>query len=442
MTPKSPDNSSQLFQSRLEQILNPDHALVRLACKMDWSALEDELAVCYSDEMGRPGCSTRLLVGLHYLKYAFDESDESVVERWLENPYWQYFCGYQYMKHECPLHPTTLVKWRQRVGAERMEVLVKGTIATALREKFIRPQQLDTITVDTTVQEKAIAFPTDARLYYKALRRLGQLAKQRKIPLRQSYVRVSKRALARQSRYAHAKQFKRAGRETRKIKTWLGRIVRDIERKTDDMDGTLAMYLERSKRLLSQERHSSHKLYSIDAPEVECISKGKAHKRYEFGCKVAVAATTWGNWVLTSRAMHGNPYDGHTLSNTIEGAERCTDRAVKEVLVDRGYRGYKYAGLATVRIVKGFGKALSRSLKKRLRRRSAIEPTIGHMKHDNRMERNYLKGASGDAVHAVLCAAGYNMRKLISALLRAWCKWACRNLDNTFALRVARARVA
>jgi len=423
MTPKSPNNNPDLFRLRLDNILNTDHELCQLADKIDWGRIEAELADCYSPDMGRPGSATRLLVGLHYLKHAFDESDESVLARWVENPYWQYFCGFLYMQHDCPIHPTTMVKWRQRVGAERMEVLVCETLATALREKYLTVSQAEKITADTTVQEKAIAYPTDARLYFKMLRRLVKLAKVRNLVLRQSYVRVSKRALTRQGRYAHARQFKRAQRQTRKLKVYLGRVVRDIHRKAPQMDEELVTYLERSDRLLRQQRDSSNKLYSIDAPEVECISKGKAHKRYEFGCKVAVAVTNRGNWIVASRAMHGNPYDGHTLSGTVAQAERWLARSVREIFVDRGYRGHDYEGSAVVYQVGCVAKSITRTLREKLRRRSAIEPTISHLKQDNRLERNHLKGHEGDRLHAVLCAAGYNLRKLLSAFLRAAWKW-------------------
>ena len=168
-------------------MLNGDHELCQLANAINWDRFDTAFADCYSDDMGRPGNAIRLMVGLHYLKHAFNESDESVVARWVENPYWQYFCGYQHMQHDCPVHPTSMVKWRQRVGADRFEHLLAETIAIALGHKHVTPQQLNKITVDTTVQEKAIVFPTDARLYTKMLLRLVNLAKRRDLVLRQTY---------------------------------------------------------------------------------------------------------------------------------------------------------------------------------------------------------------------------------------------------------------
>jgi IS5 family transposase len=419
MTPEKTDNQNKLYEPLLEPILNDKHPLYKLASSINWEAIEKELACCYSPDMGRRGNATRLMVGLHYLKHAYDESDESVIARWVENPYWQYFCGYEHMQHKFPIHPTSMVKWRGRVGSERMEILLKETLSTAVREKYIKPSDASKIIVDTTVQEKAIAFPTDAKLYLKSIQRLVKLARERDINLRQSYIRVSKKAFFNQGRYARAKQYKRAAKLTRKLRTYLGRIIRDIERKINEPDETLATMLERTKMIHSQQRNDNNKLYSLDAPEVECIGKGKAHKRYEFGCKVSLSITHKNNWITSSAALHGNPFDGHTLSGAIERSKSNTNVAVHEVYVDNGYRGHDYAGEAVIYKQDGKLKRLTRAIKNKLKRRSAIEPTIGHVKSDNRMGRNYLKGDEGDRLNAVLAAAGYNMRKLIAAFLHA-----------------------
>jgi IS5 family transposase len=417
MKPKTTStNQFDLFQANFKQILNPDHELCLLADAIDWSGFDSQFVDCYSDDMGRPGNAIRLMVGLHYLKHAFDESDESVIDRWVENPYWQYFCGYQYMQYKCPIHPTSMVKWRQRVGTEKLEALLAETIRLALEYKQVTSQQLRKVTVDTTVQEKAIAFPTDARLYTKMLLRLINLSKKRGIQLRQTYIRKAPQILRQQGRYAHARQYKRSKRCTKTLHTLLGRVIRDIGRKAIEVDPQLQEYLERAGKLLDQTRKSKNKLYSIDAPEVECISKGKAHKRYEFGCKVNVAVTNESNWIVGIEALHGNPYDGHTLANAIEQIERITDRQVKEAFVDKGYRGHDYTGDAAVYITgqRGKGKA-GKALRKRKKRRSAVEPKIGHMKSDNRMGRNYLKGVEGDRINAMLAGIGANLRKLLAA---------------------------
>ncbi len=432
MKPKTTStNQFALFQANFKQILNPEHQLCLLADAINWPGFDAHFVDCYSDDMGRPGNAIRLMVGLHYLKHAFDESDESVIDRWVENPYWQYFCGFDYMQHEFPIHPTSMVKWRQRVGAEKLESLLAETIRIALKTRQVTSQQLRKVTVDTTVQEKAIAFPTDARLYTKMLLRLVNLSKKRGIQLRQTYIRKAPQLLKQQGRYAHARQFKRSRRCTKTLRTLLGRVVRDIGRKAVEIDPQLQEYLERAEKLLSQTQKSKNKLYSIDAPEVECISKGKAHKRYEFGCKVSVATTNESNWVVGVQALHGNPYDGHTLAGAIEQVQRITGRDVKEAFVDKGYRGHDYTGDGQVHITgqRGKGKA-GPALRKRKKRRSAVEPKIGHMKSDNRMNRNYLKGAEGDSTNAILAGIGANIRKLLAAFWPALLDWARIYVSN------------
>jgi len=242
------------------------------------------------------------------------------------------------------------------------------------------------------------------------------LAFERGIELRQSYIHKSKEALIKQSRYAHAKQFKRASKETRRVKIFLGRVYRDISRKADEFDPELRHYLHLADRLLKQEKNSKDKLYSIHAPEVECISKGKAHKRYEFGVKVGMATTSKGNWVVGIQSFPGNPYDGHALEETLNQVERLTGYNVNEVYVDKGYRGHGYEGDTEVHIV-GTRKmnSMTRTVRKWLKRRNAIEPIFGHRKHrpdglksDNRMSRNYLKGEDGDQINALLSGCGVN----------------------------------
>ena len=365
-----------------------------------------------------PGVNTQLMVGLMYLKHAFDESDESVVARWVENPYWQFFCGCQYMQHELPIDPSMMSKWRKRVGAQRMEKLLEATIHAALAMKAIKPPELAKVNVDTTVQEKAIAFPTDARLYQKMRIALVRRAKQVGIRLRQSYRFTGRKVLFRQSRYAHARQMRRAAKMTRKLKTILGRVTRDIERKARRIKGQIAdeplrELLTLAHRLLVQERGSKEKLYSVHAPEVECIAKGKAHKRCEFGCKASVATTSKSNWIVGAHALHGNPYDGHTLPDAIAQIERLTGNTPGDVMVDQGYRGHNYVGNATVHVVRTIPKRATRAVRRMLKRRAAVEPTIGHLKSDNRLSRNHLAGKTGDQINTLLAAAGYNLRKLL-----------------------------
>ena len=399
MTPQpSPRDAFELFQAHFDQLLNPKHPLVQLAGQIDWEAFDVAFEDCYCPDRGAPAKATRLMVGLHYLKHAFNESDESVVARWVENPYWQYFCGYTHLQHQCPIHPTSMTKWRQRVGQDKLIALLEQTVALAVRQKHLPEREMKQVNVDTTVQEKNITPPTDSKLLVKAIVKLGQAAKASGIALRQSYVRVAKRASVKASRYAHAKQFKRMRRELRKLRTWTGRLIRDIQRKATSLSDPLKTLLTQSQRLRDQRQDDSNKLYSLHEPDVRCISKGKAHKRYEFGQKVSLATTNRRDWFVGAMLCEGNPYDGHTLSGALAQVESITGVAVSDAYVDRGYRGHDYDGPATVHLAGSRSKGLTSTQRKRRKRRSAIEPKIGHAKHDHRMARCYLKGLAGDAM--------------------------------------------
>lgn len=403
--------SDEASRVRLELIVSHAHPLFQLAEAIDWTRFEEEFGSLYAEDVGRPGLPTRLMVGLHYLKYLFDESDESVVEKFIENPYWQFFCGCLYFEHELPCHPTSLVKWRKRIGPQGMEKLLSETLSTAKREQALKESELKRVNVDTSVQEKAIAFPTDARLYHKARRALVRAAKSTGINLRQTYVRLGKHALARQGRYAHAKQMKRARRETKRLRLYLGRVIREIRRKCPEPGAPLKLLLERAQRILEQQRHETKKLYSVHAPEVECIAKGKAHKPYEFGCKVAVVTTSKTNWVVGIDAVHENPYDGATLSPALKQVERVTAVRPAAAFVDRGFKGTVHHPEDVAVYVSG-RKRLTFTMKALLRRRSAIEPVIGHLKQGHSMERNHLLGKEGDRINALLAGCGFNLRKL------------------------------
>ncbi len=417
MKPKSqPRDEFELFQAHFDQLLNLDHELIVLASQIDWPGLDAVFADCYAPDIGAPAKAIRLMVGLQYLKYTFDKSDESVVAHWVENPYWQYFCGYTHMQHDCPIHPTSMTKWRNRVGPQRLEKLLAETIALAVREKHLRKPDLAQVTVDTTVQEKNITHPTDSKLLYRCIEKLVDAAKSRDIPLRQSYIRVGKKAAVMAGRYAHAKQFRRMRGRLRKLRTYVGRLIRDIRRKATDIDDELNVLLDRAERIRSQKPKDKKKLYSLHEPEVQCISKGKAHKRYEFGQKISVATTNRSNWFVASLLCKNNPYDGHTLTETLETVARVTGVAVTDAYVDKGYRGHGHTGETAVHIAGQGQKNTPRSERKRRRRRSAIEPKIGHLKSDHRMRRCFLARLDGDAINAVLSAAGSNLRKILGLL--------------------------
>ena len=421
--PQKMDPQLDMFRRSLANMLSHQHELYRLAELIDWEAFEREFGVLYS-ENGRPGIPIRLLVGLTYLGHAFGLSDEEVVKRWVENPYWQFFCGETHFRHDLPIDPSSLSRWRKRIGPEGSELILKISVTAGVQSGAVRASNFERVTVDTTVQPKAVAFPTDSRLYHRSRERLAKLAAAHGVPLRQSYCRLGAQALMKAGRYLHARQGKRAGREIKRLKTYLGRVYRDIVRKIEnrkELGSFFAAELGLASRLLSQQRQDKNKLYSLHAPEVECIAKGKAHKKYEFGVKVSVATTNRDNFVVGISAEHGNPYDGHTLARALDQVRRVTGEAVKRCFVDRGYRGHGVTDCEV--LISGRRRGLTPQMKKELKRRSAVEPVIGHLKEDGKLGRNWLKGRIGDKINALLCGAGHNIRLILRRLREVLLFW-------------------
>jgi IS5 family transposase len=426
MRPKERGDSGQtdLLRSRLDAIIDMGHPLVKLSRTIDWSFLEQQFGAVYEDKPGRPPLPTRLMAGLAILKHTYDLSDEVLCERWVENPYYQLFCGEEFFQHRLVFDRSSLTRWRQRMGEEKLQALLQESLSVATRTEALKPSDLNRVIVDTTVQPKNVMFPTDARLVNRAREILVRLAKRSGIKLRQSYARVGKFALIKHQRYAHAKQFKRASRALKKLKTYLGRVIRDIGRKLGgdaDLLGEIVLerMLARARRVLEQKQHQrGPKLYSLHAPEVECIGKGKAHRPYEFGVKVSVATTLahakGGQFVAHVKALPGNPYDGHTLATVIPEMETLIGNTIERILADKGYRGHNAPPDYKFRVfTSGQKRRMTPKIKRELRRRSAVEPVIGHLKSDHRMDRNYLWHREGDATNAVLAAVGYNFRRLI-----------------------------
>ena len=427
-TPMKPHRDSsktyqgELFRIELSRLVDPKHPMVKVTAGMDWEAFDQALQKSWHPQIGRPGVSTRLMVSLHYLKYSHDLSDVDVLRMRVENPYWQYLSGMKFFEHQEPIDASSLSRWRNRLAQARAQSLLEETIQAGLRMKFIKASQLKKVNVDTTVQEKHVRFPTDARLYGRARERLVELAKQRGLKLRQSYVRVGKRLMLKQSRYAHAKQYKRAQQCTRRLRTYLGRVIRDIGRRCPNPDPSLEKLLEVAQKIYHQKRRDKNKVYSVHAPEVECLSKGKAHKRYEFGVKVSVGTTSRGGWQVGAQAHRGNRYDGHTLKATLEQIERIVGKRVRQVFVDGGYRGHGYSGEIEVHVDRKRRGKIAQRLWKWMKRRAAVEPGISHLKHGHRMNRNRLKGRQGDELNVILSAAGMNFTKLLRKAVLCW-RW-------------------
>ena len=416
--PKHPRR--ELFQTELEQIVDMHHPLVGLGKCIDWASFEDALGATYHPTQGAPGISTRLMVALHYLKYRHDLSDEDVVALWVENPYWQHFSGMSHFQHRMPIDPSSMTRWRKRLGDAGAEQMLRATIETGIAMRVIRPAELKRINIDTTVQTKAIRFPTDARLYQRMRERLVKAARAEQLTIKQSYRHVGRRLLMQSSRYAHARQMKRARACTRKLKTQLGRVIREVERQTEKPSVKLGKLLQTAHRIYEQQRHDKDKIYSVHEPEVQCIAKGKAGKQYEFGNKVSVAVSSRGGWFVGAKSFTGNPYDGHTLAAQMKQVESLIANQVIEAYVDMGYRGHDYDGAVTVHVDKRRRGRTSEARWRWMKRRAAVEPSIGHLKNEHRLERNRLKGTAGNEINAILAAAAMNFQKLLRAFWRTF----------------------
>ena len=440
------EGEQDLFRSRLDQIIDMSHELVKLARTIDWQFLEGRFGEVYSDGPGMPPLPTRLMAGLAILKHTFNLSDEELCARWIENPYFQYLCGEEFFCHALPLDRSSLTRWRQRMGEEKIITLLQESLSVAVKTGAMKLSDTRRVIVDTTVEPKNVTFPTDAKLINRAREKLVKLAKRLGVDLRQSYVRVGKLALIKHQRYAHAKQFKRANKALRKLKTYLGRTIRDITRQIAGESGLKAMFarlLHLAGRVLEQTRHQrGPKVYSLHAPEVECIGKGKPHRPYEFGVKVSVATTLkrskGGQFALHAKALPGNPYDGHTLNTVIPDIEATIGTEIERILTDAGYKGHNAPARHKFRIfTAGQKRRMTPSIKREMRRRAAVEPVIGHIKNEHRMDRNYLFHSSGDAINAVLAAAGYNF-----GLLLRWLAELLRAIIRAFAETVPAQKIA
>ena len=428
MRPKKHETTEthDLFRARLDQIINLRHQLVQLAGKVDWQWIDDEIAPLFSAK-GRPATATRFMIGLLLLKHIYGLSDEGVCDRWVHDPYFQFFTGEEFFQHDFPHERSDLSHWRERLG-DKLELLLAESLRVAHAAGALRTNDLARVTVDTTVQPKAITFPTDAKLLHAAIKGLNRLASKHGVRLRQSYLRVAKHAAMMAGRYAHAKQFRRHRRQLRILRSRLGRIVRDIKRKIAghaEIEAACQWPLARANQIRSQQqRQRGWKLYSFHAPEVECIGKGKASAPYEFGVKASIVTTNrrapGGQFVLHAKALPGNPYDGHTLREAIAATERLTGRTIQRAYVDKGYRGHDTDPSCRV-FISGQKRGVFGIIKRELRRRSAIEAVIGHMKTDGHLGRCHLKGSAGDAANAVLTAVGHNLRLVLAWLRMLLC---------------------
>ncbi len=458
--------TDDFFRARLDTMIDLRHPLAVLARQLPWARIEQALAPKFTHQdrpakaavvadllgehavefgggisnAGRPRLSIRLMASLLYLKNAFNLSDEELVQRWSENVVWQFFSGMDYYEPRLPCDATQIGRFRRAIGEEGLEHLLKSTIETAVQTKAVKAAELERVIVDTTVQEKAIAHPVDSRLLEIARHKVVSAARRAGIVLKQTFVKEGKELRRRAGGYAHAKQFKRLRKTVKRQRTILGVVMREVQRKLDAQTQAVAtggqperepsgptalselqMWLQRAERIRTQQRHDKNKLYALHAPEVECIGKGKARKPYEFGVKVSLAVTHKQGLMVGARSFPGNPFDGHILSAQIEQTTNLLQdlgRKPTQAIVDLGFRGVDADNPGVEIIHRGKYKTLTSQQRRWLKRRQAIEPMIGHAKSNNRMDRCWLSGALGDALHALSCAAGYNICWLMRAIAR------------------------
>lgn len=407
---KKTSHQSSFFFS-LEDTLNGRHPLYILADRVDWQLFEVSFSPLYSTDKGRPAKPIRLMVGLLILKHIRNISDESVVEQWSENLYYQYFCGCREFVASAPCEASELVHFRKRIGESGIELIFRESIR--INGKDSNDHEVN---ADTTVQEKNITFPTDAKLHKKIIRKTLKIVQEEQLPIRQSYRRTLKKLSVDQRFRNHPKNKMKARKADKKAKTIAGRLIRELERNlpTDSVHNRTILLF---KQVLSQTRNSRKKIYSLHEPDVLCISKGKEHKKYEFGNKVSIVKTE-NTGVIIGAMGFRNDFDGHTLEPALEQVRRLTGKEPKTATVDRGYRGKTQIGSTKIQIPKPFNnkkqtRYQQKKLKSAYRRRAAIEPVIGHLKTDHRLARNFYKGISGDNINIMLAAA-FNFKRMMN----------------------------
>lgn len=413
------------FYSTFEEQLNPTNGLYKLANEIRWKVFEDSFSKHYSVTQGKPAKPIRLMVSLLILKQLRNLSDESVVEQWAENSYYQYFSGETHFCANLPCVPTELVEFRKRIGPEGAELILKESIHVNGDDG-----KDDTLSGDTTVQEKNITYPTDDKLHKKIIKKCQAIAETENIELRQSYTRTVKKLSVLQRMRKNKGGDVKARKANKKIKTIAGRLIRDVERKLPGF--ILEKYsfdLELFKRILNQKRGDSNKIYSLHEPHVKCYTKGKEHKRFEFGSKVSILVTQKTGVIVGALNFNSTEHDSKTLPLALEQHKRLTGVTASNIYLDRGYRGQKQIDQTTIHTPKP-DKNMPKTKRKRHSRRAAIEPVIGHLKSDYRMRRNFLKGVNGDQLNVLLCAAAMNFKRVINLWKQRLNKWAMHLLEN------------
>src|SRR4030042_223478 len=405
-----PEKNSYLFDN-LETMLDPKQPLYLLAHKINWDEVVEWFKDFYS-EKGRSAKTIRLMVSLLILKRIFNLGDETIIEQWIQNPYMQYFSGEKTFHWSLPCDPSDLVHFRKRIGKEGVEKIFK--ISIDIHDKATVEKE---ISVDTTVQEKNITYPTDVKLYKKICIMCVKIARKENIELRQSYTRTVKKLVFLQRGRRSKRGIIIANKAKRRLKTIAGRLLREIRGKlSNEQYKKYSELLEIFDSILKQEKESKNKIYSIHEPHVYCISKGKEHKKYEYGTKVSIAYTNKTGVIVGALNIEKNEHDSKSIPKVIDQIESITGNIPKKAGTDQGYRGISnYKGCEIVHADKLKRKSLSqyerRKIKKLLRRRAGIEAIIGHLKNRHRLNRNYLSGSIGDELNDLLEEDGFNFKK-------------------------------
>jgi transposase, IS5 family len=397
----------------LEGMLNPKHGLYKLANTYPWEKLEADLTKHYSGT-GRPAKTIRRMSALLLLKQMYGLGDETIVEEWVQNPYYQYFSGETEFQWTFPCDPSDLVHFRKRIGEEGVKKIFQYSVEIHGKEA-----EETVVIADTTVQEKNITFPTDVKLYKRIIEYCWRIADEEDLTLRQRYSRKVKGWMILQRFRNHPKNYRKALKAERKLKTIAGRLARELVRKVPEERFTqYAGDLEVCFSILQQKKNDANKIYSVHEPDVYCVSKGKEHKKYEFGNKASFLKTQRSGIIVGALSIPENDYDGHTLEPALNQYRELFGKELREAIVDRGYKGKSQIGETVISMPKPYDKKhfsygqLSR-IRKKFRSRSAIEPVIGHLKSDCGLGRNYLKGRIGDTLNVFLAAAAFNLRKWV-----------------------------
>ena len=410
-----------LFHGLSDQ-LNQKHPLYLLSNKINWNLFEDAFRKHYSEKMGKPAKPIRLMVSLLILKYLRNLSDENLVDQWAENIYFQYFSGEQYFQANIPCVPTELIAFRQRIGEPGVELILQESIR--VNEPPEDNNAGTVVSVDTTIQEKNITYPTDDKLYKKIIKKCWSIADKESIDLRQSYTRVVKQ-LGNLQRFKGTKHgAKPARKANKKIQIIAGRLVRELARKLPLSSlGSHLPSLKLYQRVLSQKRGDTNKIYSLHEPDVKCYSKGKEHKKFEFGSKASIVIDQQTGIIMGAINFTETLHDSKTMPEVLEQYERLNGKEAKEVFVDRGYKGIKHYKASTIYVPQP-NKNITKDQRRKHSKRASIEPVIGHLKQDYRLCRNYLKGILGDNMNIILAAAAMNFKRRINLwrteAIRCW----------------------